>query len=870
MKDIRILTLYKQYYLDSYPVPLKCQYTTWGYYDGINIAESKNGINCSRLFEKRSQAPISQIWYDTGVIISKLEGRYGNQNIGMFRCVSEQEKKRIEQTEEFWRVQNTMPFIAIGFLQLNNCDDYEKISRKIEAKGDEYGKRLTDECCFILTYCTYDNADLIILLQANSITKMESTLKEIEGMPDVEYMHSIMGVSEAYLGECSQKSEILDVWKQTNCFVEQPIKRLSIHIVTSGNHNILAELKATLDKSNKDWGLKGYDKTVYSYVPGHENICITLCETDVKSLMALLVPGGFATHQNGVYGRGVYNIETSFAVKEEVWEDVKGLDLPESDFGEKTGMCRELLKRYGKRLEMVKKEDESLYSYYQALMQTVNTLDQYENFGLSKNIFWLLFPALALFNELLDKAINSDEGNYYDRIESIKRSIKRFLDSVNSVLYHTIHTDQIFLMVPGYSGTSFSIPIKLSLMYLWFIDKVTDVLNDSSHKYCCILAPEIESRPITNIISFGLPERDRLILVRLSQRSLFLPRDLMIILNHEIAHYVSEQVRNRAARLEGITVTLAYFIAEYIFPECYRPNALTEMEENIFHQLKKSIKATLQTDALRFIMRYNQSQFEEKKEVYASDLAEKLYDAVWNYIGPTEKRAHQVIFFLPESIRKEIEKNDEEFIRLMRFTYRVQRYLDGNKRKMQGDRKVKQVIERLIKIYREIFSDVAAMVILGIDENDFREAFKISEGREILEENRPEEQMLREKVIHFLLNKLPPDKGVFSTSVHSENEEYLPDAEHDRVMTELFRYGWMQRELLIYAESVCEGMNERVKEAECQKDVEALKEMFNLFKGKPDLECSKIYSRINNSISEYVGKQEKEHQSWKEKNCTKS
>ena len=84
-------------------------------------------------------------------------------------------------------------------------------------------------------------------------------------------------------------------------------------------------------------------------------------------------------------------------------------------------------------------------------------------------------------------------------------------------------------------------------------------------------------------------------------------------------------------------------------------------------------------------------------------------------------------------------------------------------------------------------------------------------------------------------------------------------------MTELFRYGWMQRELLIYAESVCEGMNERVKEAECQKDVEALKEMFNLFKGKPDLECSKIYSRINNSISEYVGKQEKEHQSWKEK-----
>ncbi|HJD45212.1 MAG TPA: hypothetical protein H9909_00070 [Candidatus Mediterraneibacter norfolkensis] len=869
MRDIRILTLYKQYYLDSYPVPLKCQYTTWGYYDGINITKSENGINCSTLFKKKSQAPISQIWYDTGAIIGKLEGKYGNQNIGMFRCVSEQEKKRIEQTKEFWRIQNKMPFIAIGFLQLNKCDDYEKISRKIEAKGDEHEKRLTDECCFILTYCTYDNADLIVLLQANSIIKLESTLQEIEGMPDVEYMHSIMGVSEVYLGECSQKSEILDVWNQTNCFVEQSIKRLSIHLVTSGNAKILAELKATLDKSDSEWGLKGYDKAVYSYVSGHENICITLHETDVKSLMALLVPRGFATHQNGVYGRGVYNIETSFAVKEEIWRDVEGLDLPESDPGEKTSMCRELLKQYGERLEMIKKEDESLYSYYQALMQTVNTLDQYENFGLSKNIFWLLFPALDLFNELLDRAIENEERNYYDQIESIKLSIKRFLDSVNSVLYHTIHTDQIFLMVPGYSGTSFSIPIKLNLMYLWFIGKVTDVLNDSSHKYCCILAPEIESRPITNIISFGLPERDRLILVRLSQRSLFLPRDLMIILNHEIAHYVSEQVRNRAARLEGITITLAYFIAEYIFPESYSPNALTEMEKNIFCKLKKSIKGTLQTDALRFILNYNQSQFGGKKEIYASGLAEKLYDAVWNYIGPTEKRAHQVIFCLPESIRKEIEKNDEDFIRLMKFTYRIQGYLDGNRRKMQGDRKVRQAIERLIKIYREIFSDVAAMVILGIDENDFREAFKISEGREISEENRPEEQMLREKVIHFLLNKLPPDRRIFSTSCHSEKEEDLPDAEHGRVVEDLFRYGWMQRELLIYAESVCKGMNERVKKSECQKDVQALKEMFNLFKGKPDLECSEIYSHINNSISEYVAKQEKEHQRWKEKNCTK-
>ena len=870
MKDIRILTLYKQYYLDSYPTPLKCQYTTWGYYDGIDITACESDTNSSKLFEKRSQAPISQIWYETGAVIERLEGKYGNQIIGMFRCVSEQEQERVKQTEAFWGIYDSMPFMAVGFLQFTDGNDYEEISREIESKGDKYGENLEKEHCFILTYCTYDNADLIVLLLANSITKMKSILEEIEGMLTVQYMHSIMGVSEVYLGECRENSEILSVWRKTNCFVGNFIKRLNIHIVTSGNKNILGELKTVLDRSNEIWGLQGYDKASYSYIFGHENICITLYDTNVKSLMALLVPGGFATHQNGVYGRGVYNIETSFVVKENEWKDIKGLELKEPDQEEKEGICRFLLSKYRARLKEVKKEDESLYSYYQALMQTVNTLDQYENFEMSKNIFWLLFPALLLFDNLLDKAFCNDKSNYYERIESIKRSIKRFLDSVNSVIYHTIHTDQMFLMVPGYSGSPFSIPIKLSLMYTWFIDKVTSVLNDSSHKYCCILAPEMESRPITNIIGFGLPARDRLILVRLSQRSLFLPRDLMIILNHEIAHYVSEQVRNRAARLDGITVTLAYFVAEYIFPENYNPNALTKMEKCVSHRLKEDIKNTLQTNALYFLMEYNSHQFKEEEDIYANNLSEKLFDAVWNYIGPTEKRAHKVIFSLPDDIREEIEKNDEEFTRLMRFVYRIQRHLDGNRKKMQGDRRVKQTIDRILKIYREIFSDVAAMVILKIDENDFREAFQISEGRKIFEENRPEEQMLREKVIYCLINRISPDDEIFSVSGHFEDKEDLKsnikDEEHESVVSDIYRYGWMQRELLIYAKKVYERLVRRIEEKDCKEDVKAIRKLFNLFKGKPELECSEIYHRINNCISEYAKKQELDYMAWKEEN----
>lgn len=51
-RDIRMLILYKQHYMDQYKRPLtECQYSCWGYYDGMSIIEV-NRIE-SRLFEKK-------------------------------------------------------------------------------------------------------------------------------------------------------------------------------------------------------------------------------------------------------------------------------------------------------------------------------------------------------------------------------------------------------------------------------------------------------------------------------------------------------------------------------------------------------------------------------------------------------------------------------------------------------------------------------------------------------------------------------------------------------------------------------------------------------------------------------------------------
>lgn len=72
LKDIRLITLYKQHYLDQYSKPLQSEYSCWGYYDGMDIGEMQD-MRLGRVSENHSVTPISQLWYMIG---KKSRGDY--------------------------------------------------------------------------------------------------------------------------------------------------------------------------------------------------------------------------------------------------------------------------------------------------------------------------------------------------------------------------------------------------------------------------------------------------------------------------------------------------------------------------------------------------------------------------------------------------------------------------------------------------------------------------------------------------------------------------------------------------------------------------------------------------------------------------
>ena len=261
----------------------------------------------------------------------------------------------------------------------------------------------------------------------------------------------------------------------------------------------------------------------------------------------------------------------------------------------------------------------------------------------------------------------------------IKESVCEFSNSVNSVIYHTVHSNQFFLMKPGYTGTTFLIPVKLCLMYLWVVQKEIVVLNDADHMYSCLLTPGLESRPETTLINMGLSEKDRLIHFSSSQRSLYMPRHFMIILTHEIAHYVGDKIRNRRLRLKNIIKTLAYFLAEKIVPEkLLEQEVSTGMTEDI--DFCKEMKEKIQLGCAISIWK----EFEQKEE--------------------EDFHATKIIPYLEKLCIDILAKNGE--------IDKVGRFEENRERALVEQKELDKTIHDLVQVYREIFSDIAVFCIL--------------------------------------------------------------------------------------------------------------------------------------------------------------
>lgn len=839
MRDIQLLTLYKQHYMNNYKHELKSQFSCWGYFDGMDI---------DRVSVLSSQKPISQLW---NAIEEKQEEAYGGyscNSIGIFRCASEDEDICDNLEHTFWEEYESMPFFAVVFLQLNNSSNYEEISRRIEYQYENLNPNKS-KCskCNVLAYATYDNADIVVLLSSNKISVLNKKVEHLHEMVEVEYLYSVIGVSSQYLEDSYNKKEFHSFWKGTKCFLQDAISKISLQIVAKGN-DVIYEIKQKLEDS-----CRGEISCHHDF--GHTNATITIMNSDVETLLSLMLPKGIITHQNEFYGETIYNIETSFTVEEDIIAESKKISgSNERGISHIRDWCEKSIYKYKKKLAIAKENnDVSLSSHYRAIIQTLNTLAQYEQFTLGKEIFYLLFPGFYMFERLLDETELQNYG-VYSQNEEMKKTIRHFIDSVHSVMCHAVSNRQTFFMIPGYSGISFSVPIKLTLMYLWLIKKVSNILNDCNYQYECILIPEMESDSITSLLDFGVNNENRLINVHVAQRLLFFPENLMIILAHEVGHYIGKGIRNRKIRAQCILHTMAYALTEMIFTG--NITAVNIEQKYISRIYVEQLQKELRKKALLFL-------YEKLKEsgvgpeYYSEDLQEFLIDCGKIFLVAVQKEwQNDLPNILKEAVRDinmQADIEDKKYRECMQYIYEIASDMKNNIQNHLASNTVDKIVIKIMRAYREAFSDMVALGILECSETDFTNTFFLEEGVHSNKHKTTDLQFLREQMVYFVKN------GKYKNGdIKNESLDTIQYRKH--ITNNIYECKWMKKWLMSYAKSCYENIQDRIAQEEISNEVEQVRKCYERFKYSNQISCSQIYNSIVSSNNEYIEIIEKKYQ----------
>lgn len=412
------------------------------------------------------------------------------------------------------------------------------------------------------------------------------------------------------------------------------------------------------------------------------------------------------------------------------------------------GWCKKTIQILRKRIQESKgKKNKKMVAYYLALGQIVNIIAQYEQEPVFKNLFYMFYPPIALFLEQLEKAENEvnaignkikedfvegkdvkkQTAQNYERIKKIEISISEFIDSMEILLHHMGHSCRDILSDAGRGGIPYDIPMHLCLMYTAYLHTLTSIMNDKEYQFEYCLVPLTYSRPVTRYFDFGLLPAGRLIKVQISRHMMFMPRSLLIILAHEVSHYVSERPRCRELRAECYIEIANIAVVMQLIPESFLQDMENIDEEQC--RLLEPYLNSLRRRILNYLRGHVRQRWDEKYQgAYRYHFGEFLEDIEQVYretLEDGEELLDRNIEFVDAQMIEEL-RNDSKG--LFPHILYIQETLKHKKVLLWNNLTFWNFLCEMSTNLRECYADILGALVLDISWGEFIETYVMSES----------------------------------------------------------------------------------------------------------------------------------------------
>lgn len=124
--------------------------------------------------------------------------------------------------------------------------------------------------------------------------------------------------------------------------------------------------------------------------------------------------------------------------------------------------------------------------------------------------------------------------------------------------------------------------------------------NSEKHKYKFLLYPWAEKQTKSKVVFSKSEPGDRVILIKIPEQLLFNPRVLMVILGHEVGHYVGGYIRNRDQRYYSMVKIAIHAAAQQLMDnfrlDAYKSDGALREWKKIFEQeFEKSLRKNIRS-----------------------------------------------------------------------------------------------------------------------------------------------------------------------------------------------------------------------------------------------------------------------------------
>ncbi len=172
---------------------------------------------------------------------------------------------------------------------------------------------------------------------------------------------------------------------------------------------------------------------------------------------------------------------------------------------------------------------------------------------------------ISITSQMLEKNFSNLEKSFYEYFYD-------FIKSFNLYAQSSIRSDRQFTQRQDFNIRIYETPVKLTAFYNAFIYEMKQYLNglylnETSYKkkeYEFLTCPGVANDMHVLELFKGMSENERFFLVNIPEHQSYDPKNMLIMLGHEIGHFTGTNIRNRELRYKKVINILSKIIVIYI------------------------------------------------------------------------------------------------------------------------------------------------------------------------------------------------------------------------------------------------------------------------------------------------------------------